>query len=429
MRKFSIKLILFFVFIVLVSSSLSFLASTLFSQQVAGEIRQDQRDIAESVRELYAKTNLSLDEILCITSTSMYEVRAVEPGELELRQVDWDQLEHGEAVFLTTGRFIRTTTLIRVNGDYIRIGLQPQNTIFTVMASRMWDSLLFYVAIAVLLVVLMVNIVVKPIRRLSEATREIAKGNFDVQVDAVSNDEIGQLTENFNRMVRELKSIEYLRKDFISNVSHEFKTPIASIQGFARLLQSDGLSPEERAEYAEIIVEETGRLSRLSSNMMKLSKLETQEIVERGTPFALDEQIRKSIVLLEPEWETKGITFNIELVSVMYQGNEELLHQVWLNLLGNAIKFSEKGGTIDIRLWQQEKQVFIEIADQGIGMDAEVQSRIFEKFYQGEKAHFREGSGLGLALVKRIIEMHGGRIDVESVPGQGSTFTVRLPDV
>jgi signal transduction histidine kinase len=228
-------------------------------------------------------------------------------------------------------------------------------------------------------------------------------------------------------MTKELKGIEYLRKDFISSVSHEFKTPIASIQGFAKLLQNNDLTEEERQEYTQIIIEETTRMSKLSSNILNLSRLENQGMIENKTIFSLDEQIRKSILLLELEWCEKNIDFDIELDPVQFIGDEELLQQVWINLLSNAIKFSNENGKIVVRLYQVESMVKVKIIDTGIGMDEEVQKRIFEKFYKADTAHSFEGNGLGLSLVKRIIDLCNGKIYLKSNPGKGTTFTVELP--
>ena len=184
-----------------------------------------------------------------------------------------------------------------------------------------------------------------------------------------------------------------------------------SIQGFAKLLMSESLPDEERKEYAAIILEEASRLTNLSSNILKITKLENQEIVEKRTLFPLDEQIRKSILLLEPAWSKKNIEFDLDLEKSQFSGDEELLQQVWINLLDNAIKFSNESGIISVRLRQNKKNVTVEIADNGIGMNEETKKRLFEKFYQGDKS--RGGRGLGLSLVKRILDLYGGKISVE----------------
>ena len=266
---------------------------------------------------------------------------------------------------------------------------------------------------------------VRPITRLSEATKKVANGDFTVRLPVKRQDELGQLMENFNHMTRELQSIEYLQKDFIGNVSHEFKTPIASIQGFATLLKSPQTTDEERKEYTDIILKESQRLSRLSQNLLRLSKLEYQQRLTEEAPFSLDEQLRQTVLLLEPEWSQKKIMWDLNLESIVIRGDAELMQQVWINLLGNAIKFSPIGGEISLSLYLSDT-VKIKIRDRGEGMDENTQSHIFERFYQGDTSHAHEGNGLGLPLAKRIIDLHGGVIRVKSAPGEGTTFTVEL---
>ncbi|SDK38968.1 HAMP domain-containing sensor histidine kinase [Natronincola ferrireducens] len=428
MKKITLKLALFFIFLICASSALSFVGSTLYTKDIKNEIQLNQKEIAISILELEKKTNLSIEKIVNIMPTSMYDITSVEDiGLIEITEEELKHIKDNKIVFLTKGRFHDPVTILMVNDAYIQISLHPHNTIFKIIASRIWFSLMLYVTIGALLIIVLARRVVKPILKLTAATQEVAKGNFDIQVQNKSHDEIGQLTQNFNKMTRELKNIEYLRKDFITNVSHEFKTPIASIQGFAKLLQKWDLPQREREEYTNIIIEETTRLSNLSSNILKLSKLENQEIIEKKATFSLDEQIRKSILLLEHQWNKKNIEFDIHLDKIQYLGDEELLQQVWINLIGNAIKFSHSNSTINIQLKQIDEIIEVKIIDYGIGMSEETRERIFEKFYQGDKAHSYEGSGLGLSLVKRIIDLYSGSIYVESRLKEGSIFTVELP--
>lgn len=427
MKKITLKLALFFIFLICVSSALSFVGSTLYTRDIENEIQLNQREIAISILELERNTNLSIAEIVNLIPTSMYEITLIEDiGLIEVTEEKFKYIDNNDITFLTEGRFHDPITIAMVNNDYIKISLYPHNTILKIVASRIWFSLLLYVVIGTLLIILLAKRVVKPILKLNIATQEVAKGNFDIQVESKSYDEIGQLTQNFNKMTRELKNIEYLRKDFITNVSHEFKTPIASIQGFAKLLQKWDLSRREREEYTNIIVEETTRLSNLSSNILKLSKLENQEIIEKKVSFSLDEQIRKSILLLEHQWSKKNIEFDIHLNKVQYLGDEELFQQVWINLISNAIKFSYNNSTISIILEQMGEVIKVKIIDYGIGMSEETRARIFEKFYQGDKAHSYEGSGLGLPLVKRILDLYDADIYVESKLKKGSSFIVEL---
>ena len=278
----------------------------------------------------------------------------------------------------------------------------------------------------------------RPLKRLISATHEVKNGNFKVQVRIDDHQakpdvsvkpprEMDILIESFNDMVRELDSIELLRNDFINNFSHEFKTPIVSIRGFARQLQHGDLSREEQIEYARIIAEESDRLARLSNSVLELSKLEHQQIVSNKTRFHMDEQIRQCILRLEAEWSSKAIDMIPELEEVFFVGNEEMLAHVWSNLIGNAIKFTPTGGAVTVRLTADAHFVTVTVSDTGIGMSPETEKHIFEKFYQGDRSHSSQGYGIGLALVDRIVKLCEGSITVKSEIDVGSTFTVKLP--
>lgn len=273
-------------------------------------------------------------------------------------------------------------------------------------------------------------IYLRPIKELSRAMKEVKKGNFKVQVDtsvAPSDSEMGILIAEFNEMVTELDSIELFRNDFINNFSHEFKTPIVSIHGFAKELQQGSTTDEQREEYTRIIVEESSRLARLASSVLELSRLENQQIVTGKSEFYLDEQLRQCILLQESAWSEKGIDMIPELDEVRYYGNEELLAHIWTNLLSNAVKFTPTGGIVRVRLTADADTVTVEISDTGVGMDEEIQARIFEKFYQGDPSHHKNGYGIGLAMAHKAATLSGGDISVRSALGQGSTFTVTLP--
>ena len=268
----------------------------------------------------------------------------------------------------------------------------------------------------------------KPINDLVQAMRNVSQGDFSVRVDdeGVTGD-MGRLVSSFNDMASELGGLELFRKDFINNFSHEFKTPIVSIRGFAKQLERDDLTDAQRREYLGIIVSESDRLANMSGNVLLLSKLENQTIVTDQTTYRLDEQLRKCILLLEKQWSQKDLELDLELDELPFYGNEEMLQHVWVNLLGNAIKFSPAGGTLRVTLHREGGDAVAAVRDAGPGMDEATRRRIFEKFYQGDTAHASEGNGLGLSLVKRIVDLCQGTVEVDSAPGEGSTFTVRLP--
>ena len=269
------------------------------------------------------------------------------------------------------------------------------------------------------------------ITRISQAMRDIAKGNFKKRVpeknETEAITEIGDLERSFNQMAQNLEGIEMFRNDFINNFSHEFKTPIVSIRGFARQLQSGNLTDEQRKEYIDIIVSESERLSVMSQNVLLLSKLENQTIVSEKTEFYLDEQIRKCILLLEKFWSEKDIELDIDLDEIKYEFNEEMLSHVWINLISNAIKFTPKGGKIRCSLKLVEGTTVFEIEDSGNGMSEDVKARIFEKFYQGDSSHSTSGNGIGLNIVQRIVTLANGTVEVESEENKGSKFIIYLP--
>ncbi len=269
---------------------------------------------------------------------------------------------------------------------------------------------------------------IDPITCLGKAMKEVAGGNFHVTMQSDSKlKEVRDIYESFNRMVKELGNTETLQTDFISSVSHEFKTPINAIEGYASLLQDHHQSPEEQETYIEKILFNTRRLSTLTGNILLLSKINNQSIRPQRTAYRLDEQIRQAIVALEQKWTEKNIDFDVELDKVTYSGYESLLLHVWSNLVDNAIKFDPPGGMICLRLRQADDEAVFTIDDNGPGVAPEEQKRIFHKFYQSDSSREMSGNGLGLALVKQIVEFSGGTVSVENLPEAGCRFTVRLP--
>lgn len=272
--------------------------------------------------------------------------------------------------------------------------------------------------------------IVRPVQRIGNAFGELSKGNFYVKIP--ENEKIGEIREmaqRFNAMTYDLSHIETLRNDFVANVSHEFKTPIAAIEGYATLLQNQRLSQEKCERYVEKILDNARRLSSLSGNILLLSKLENQEMIPDQTSFRLDEQIRQCVLLLENKWSVRQIEFDIALQNQHYYGSQALLEQVWLNILDNAIKHSPVGGCIEIRLKALAGKIRVSINDHGDGMTQDVQKHIFEKFYQGDTSRRSEGNGLGLALVKRIVDLCGGTVTVSSELDQGASFLIELPSI
>jgi len=243
------------------------------------------------------------------------------------------------------------------------------------------------------------------------------------------HDPLSKLAESVNKMARELGSMENLRQDFISNVSHEIQSPLTSISGFATLLKNDELSAEQRAHYLDVIETESMRLSKLSDNLLKLSSLENNLHPLTLNTFRMDKQIQNTALMLEPQWLKKQLDLSLHMEKISYTGDEILLTQVWVNLLHNAIKFTPKQGSIEVSLTQENNEIILCITDTGVGISDEDKPHVFERFYKTDKSRDRSlgGNGLGLSLVKKTVELHDGIIAMESTIGKGTTFIVKLP--
>ena len=271
----------------------------------------------------------------------------------------------------------------------------------------------------------------RPVRRIVNAAEKMAAGDFGVRIPlshSLGQDErFDEIAECFNKMAEELSSVETLRTDFIANVSHEMKTPLAVIQNYGQLLQKPGISEEKRLEYAQAVTEGSRRLADMMTNILKLNRLENQQIYPNNTEFDLGEQLCECLLQYENVWEKAGIEIETDLAEdVKVRADAELLSLVWNNLFSNAFKFTEKGGTVSLSLQATPHHAIVKIRDTGCGMSPEVGAHIFEKFYQGDTSHATQGNGLGLALVKRVVDIMRGEITVESARGIGTTFTVKI---
>ena len=287
--------------------------------------------------------------------------------------------------------------------------------------------ILIGIFVATILSIYLSKIFLKPIQELKESTQKVANGDFNVKITKAYRNEMGELITNFNIMVEELKRNETLKNDFISNVSHEFKTPLSTIQGYATLLQDKNLSEEDRNKYLNNIITSTKKLNNLVNNILKISKIENKVVSLEKHPFRVDEQIRECILDFEKEVTEKKIKLDVKLDNVTLNSNYESLNNVWNNLISNAIKYSYMKGQIHIRLFVENNKVIFKIKDHGEGIPEEALPYIFDKFYQADSSHSSEGNGLGLALVKNIIRMLDGKINVKSQIKQGSEFIITLP--
>ena len=270
----------------------------------------------------------------------------------------------------------------------------------------------------------------KPIRNLIDSMDRLADGDFKTRVEVGSvmrrYPPFVTVAESFNRMAQQLEQTEMLRNDFINNISHEFKTPIVSIAGFAKLLRRGNLSLEQQQEYLAIIEEESMRLSYMATNVLNLTKVENQTILTDISEYNLSEQLRSCILLLENKWSSKKLDFSLPLEEHQIRGDEELLKQVWINLLDNAVKFSPVGGLIEVEITDTDQSVSVSVQNSGSYITPEQQKKIWNKFYQADESHATEGNGVGLAIVKRIVELHSGTVSVSS-KRDSTSFTVILP--
>lgn len=325
------------------------------------------------------------------------------------------------SIFVITAVIISFIVLLSVKTGLIDIS-QPHSRIFFMLI-----PLLFSVAIGTMVSFITGPVFLKPIRKIIDATNKLARGDFSVRLNITRTPELVELSESFNQMAEELGGIEVLRSDFVNNFSHEFKTPIVSIKGFAEILKHDDLTKEERDEYLDIIIDESVRLASLATNVLYMSKIETQSILTERYDFNAGEHLRQCILLLESKFSKKNIEITADIQDFNIRGNKEMLSQVWVNLLDNAIKFSHEEGTVEVVLRQESSEAVAIIKDSGCGIDENSKKHIFDKFYQADTSHATSGNGIGLTVAKKIIDLHGGTITFESEPHRGTAFCVRLP--
>ena len=275
-------------------------------------------------------------------------------------------------------------------------------------------------------------VIQRSVRHIVQAAQTIVAGDFSVRVKPISrfssDESFNEIVQCFNRMAEELASVETLRTDFIANVSHELKTPLAAMNNYATLLQAPDLPEEQRVAYAKAIAQRSRQLSRMMTNILKLNKLENQQIYPNCHPYDLSDQLCQSLLQFEDVWESKDIDLDTQIPDrVTISADQELLELVWNNLLSNAFKFTPAGGQVRLCLRQLDQQVAVTIQDTGCGMSPNTQAHIFEKFYQGDTSHATQGNGLGLALVRRVVDICQGSIQLTSAPDRGTTFTITLP--
>ncbi len=412
----------------IVSCVITFIfAYSITHLSLRNEITLQQQAAAVYLMEMSKRTNLSVEDIIYLAQQNGLSVTILGEGD-DIPASVQEGLQTRSLHTQLDDVADMPVTYVQLTNALIRIDVGPGTNLYFVSFFRVLTTAASYLAMVVLMVTLISFRISKPVHQLTLANARVQEGDFDVRLPDDVPGEMGDVMRSFNAMTESLGQTAYLQKDFISSISHEFKTPIASIRGFAKLLQMPGLTEEQRQEYISLIAQESDRLSRLSETLLRLTALEQQTAPASLSRFSLTEQIRQVILRLEPAWSARNIAWQLELEEdVVLESDEALLSHVWINLIQNAMKFSPDGSTITAAATLEDGMAVVRIADQGCGMDEETVKRIFDRFFQADRSRKQEGVGLGLCLVKRILDMLGGHIRVDSIPGEGSTFTVTLP--
>ena len=401
------------------------LGSLINRSAILTEMLQSEHEYAITLQQLDRDTELSTEEILVILERSNLETLFLKNGDPKA-----DALRNiiGDTGIATVGSFngMPITCVVTASG-IVYIQAAEQYSLYSSTLTRVMSVGVFFIAAFLLAALFGSKRISHPITELTDATRRISEGDFSVRVPEDDHGEVGELMHSFNHMTEALGRTSYVQKDFISSVSHEFKTPIASIKGYARLLSMSGLSEDERQEYIQMIASESDRLSRLSNTMLRLTALEQQGKSATEDNLRMDEQVRQVILRMQTLWQEKQILWDLDLQEVSIVSDGALLEQVWTNLIQNAIKFSGTGSTIHIKVWKENKRAFFEVRDHGIGIKEGDLQHIFDRFYQADSSRSSEGVGLGLSIVHRILDMLNGTIRVTSVLHEGSVFCVTIP--
>ena len=423
------QLVLIFLCVLFLSNIIGTVITSLNTEQnLMSQMKTQLIQTVDSSKEIYEQDEISRETLVKLFLDKYITIRFVDNiQEYKLDIESLNLLENGESILFHKKipkhlSFTFPMAISKTKDSYIIGEISARSMGFDIKRMVMATNVISLI-IGSLLFILVGKMFVKPISKLTKATERIAVGDFDVEIKSKRKDEIGNLISSFNMMAGELKSIEILRNDFISDISHEFKTPLTSIEGYTKLLKD--CSDEDREQYIDIITEETKRLSILSTNILTLNSIEKENYPIYTEEFSLDEQIRKAILLLENKWIEKDIQWDIELDSIKFKGNKNLMYQVWINLIDNAIKFSKLAGIIEIRLSNVDHPIF-SIRDEGEGIALEDNKKVFEKFYKGDKSRNSDGNGLGLSIVKRIVKMHNGEIELESKVDHGTKVTIKL---
>ncbi len=413
----------------LVTTTVPMLLFSHFSKQAfTGDVQNQVLSNIKKAADYLEEHNLPFSDLGELLSSERLTFRVLDDlSPLELNEYRQQELEtDGYLLFSRAGENnLPHAMLSRYEDHYVLIqaDLEP---LFRLTRQTKLLSLMLTLLIGLFAAMIGGYRLLAPVRKLDEATRKVAAGDFTVRIPPPKRmDEIGSLIESFNTMTRELGSVEMLRSNFVSDISHEFKTPLTAIEGYAKLLEGD-CSPEERREYVGTITSETRRLSVLVANILMINRLDKGNISSERHPVRIDEQIRRALALCEAGWTSKNLGLNLELDEIYFAGYESLLMQVWANLIDNAVKFSPSGGRISLALHREGERVRFTICNDGDNIPEESLPHLFEQFYKADPSRGGEGNGLGLSIVKRVAELHGGEVSVENLPSSGVRFTVIL---
>jgi len=448
-KSLYVRVVLTFLGAVLASIVIaSLLINRLYVDQIQAAVQENMISSGTTIIQTYEQEEGRNPEFLMegIASLSSYYVRMYDAAGERLYSTgeppdEQEQLDASHLQTVLQGEIFRSKLRdgeggltvglpFTINGSPGALFITPEiSSLINMITSFLKSQLLFTLGIGSILILLASRYIVKPLQQLTRATRRMAKGDFSVSLHTKRNDEIGQLTNSFNIMAQELGELEAIRKQFVSDVSHEIQSPLTSIKGFTQALKHKDLDEASRLRLLNIIEEESDRLSRLSSNLLQLSTLEYEHLQLHPEKFSLDEQLRKTVIALEPQWSAQKVNVELELPPVHIIADEDRLSQIWSNLLSNSIKFTGPGGRVAITAAEEGGQIKVEISDNGVGVPEEEQRNMFKPFYKVDKARDRKvgGSGIGLSIVKRIVDLHQGRIEVSSQPGMGTAVTVWLP--
>ncbi|OAB41211.1 sensor histidine kinase [Paenibacillus antarcticus] len=446
-RTLYVRIICTFLAIIIFSLLSSiFIGLFLFQKEIDHTGQNDMIEVGEEIIRLYEQSRPDDPDafIKRMVKVSSYPIQMYDSsGNVTFYDIDdTDNVEIATAAVkeVLRGQVYRSPSEVEqtfiglpfsIEGEPYAMFMQYSSQNENIINRMMVIVLLVGLLIGSLCILIAARYLVKPIQTLTHATKRLAKGDFDVEIRTKRVDEMGTLTQSFNVMAAELKQLEQMRQDFVSNVSHEIQTPLTSISGFALALKNTNLVAEsDRNYYLDIIISESSRLSRLSDNLLALASLDSEHHPFEAMTYNLDEQIRQIVVTCEPQWLAKGIQIDLEMPdAVKLTADRDELNQVWMNLLGNSIKFTPSGGHIEIRMTHSLNEILFTITDSGIGIAPEQLDYVFERFYKTDMSRNRNigGNGLGLAIAKKIVTLHRGSIEMKSQVGVGTTVVVHLP--